>query len=162
VPDYRELPGPPQPGAAFPGAAYPLDGYPGAGYHTSGYGGYAGYGAQSGPYYPALVAGPTTNGLSIAAMVVAIVGAALLPCYGVGGLMGAVGAILGHVARRQIRQRGEGGAGMALTGIIVGWVATGLALVIVALIVVAVVAAVNQAPYGAAASQSIVILRASA
>jgi hypothetical protein len=38
-----------------------------------------------------------------------------------------VGAILGHVARRQIRERGEGGDGMALTGIIVGWVTVGLA-----------------------------------
>ena len=36
------------------------------------------------------------------------------------------GANLGHVARKQIRERGDGGDGMALAGIIVGWVITGL------------------------------------
>jgi hypothetical protein len=39
-----------------------------------------------------------------------------------------VGAILGHVARKQIRETGEQGDGMALAGIIVGWVVTGLGL----------------------------------
>jgi hypothetical protein len=76
-------------------------------------------------------------------MVVSIVGMVFLACYGVGGLFGAVGAILGHVARRQIRDRGESGDGMALAGIITGWIATGLALIIVVVIVVLVVWAAN-------------------
>jgi len=37
-----------------------------------------------------------------------------------------IGAILGHMARRQIRETGEEGDGMALAGIIVGWIITGL------------------------------------
>ena len=40
-----------------------------------------------------------------------------------------VGAVLGHNARRQIRQTGEEGEGMALAGIIIGWAITGLALI---------------------------------
>jgi len=39
-----------------------------------------------------------------------------------------VGAILGHIALKQIRQSGESGEGMAKTGIIVGWIITGLGI----------------------------------
>ena len=39
---------------------------------------------------------------------------------------GPVGAIMGHIARRQIQERGEQGDGFALAGIIVGWVTTGI------------------------------------
>lgn len=52
-----------------------------------------------------------------------------------------VGAILGHVARRQIRETGEDGAGMALAAIIIGWVLTGLVLLAcIGVIVIAIVA----------------------
>lgn len=34
--------------------------------------------------------------------------------------------VLGHVARRQIRQTGEDGDGMALAGLIVGYITTGI------------------------------------
>ena len=37
-----------------------------------------------------------------------------------------IGAVLGHMARRQIRETGEEGDGLALAGIIVGWIITGL------------------------------------
>jgi len=37
-----------------------------------------------------------------------------------------IGAILGHMARRQIRETGEEGDTFALIGIIVGWALTGL------------------------------------
>src|SRR5262245_53824683 len=65
------------------------------------------------PYgQPTYVVSPPTNGLAIASMIVSLVG------------FGPVGAILGHIARRQIRERGEQGDGFALAGIIVGWVIT--------------------------------------
>ncbi len=57
-----------------------------------------------------------TNGLAIASLVCV----ARRPRH---LHLGAVGAIMGHVARRQIRERGEDGDGMALAGIIVGWIA---------------------------------------
>jgi hypothetical protein len=59
-------------------------------------------------------------------LVVSLVGALGLCAYGLGGWIGAIGAILGHVSQRQIRERGDGGGGMALAGVIVGWIATGL------------------------------------
>ncbi|QSB14077.1 DUF4190 domain-containing protein [Natronosporangium hydrolyticum] len=37
-----------------------------------------------------------------------------------------VGIVLGHVARRQIRERGEDGDTLALVGLIIGYVQTGL------------------------------------
>jgi hypothetical protein len=82
--------------------------------------------------------------MAIASMVVSVVSAAGLCAYGFGGLIGIVGAILGHVSRRQIRSRYEGGEGMALAGIIVGWVAFGLGLIISAAFVVLFVMAFND------------------
>ncbi len=79
------------------------------------------------PYgYVGMSPTPTNNGLAIAALVVSCVGVLGLCPYGLGGWIGAIGAILGHVARRQIRERGNAGAGMALAGIIIGWITTGL------------------------------------
>jgi drug/metabolite transporter (DMT)-like permease len=70
-----------------------------------------------------------TNGMAIAAMIVSIVGVATICGYGVGPVVICpVGAILGHVARKRIRERDEKGDGMALTGIIVGWVGLALGL----------------------------------
>jgi hypothetical protein len=68
-------------------------------------------------------------------MVTSIVGIVLLICYGIGVPIGIVGAILGHVARRQIRDRQEAGDGMALAGVIIGWIAAVLGLLGAALIV---------------------------
>lgn len=68
-----------------------------------------------------------TNGMAIASLVVSIAG--LLVCCGAPSI---VGAILGHVARKQIRERGESGAGLALAGIIVGWIAFGLFVLVAA------------------------------
>ena len=113
--DDRWLVAPPAPpvvpygtaGAAPPGYAYP-----------PGFGPVPGYG------YPPP---PRTNGMAIAAMVVSIVGAVSLMCtfclmplavVALGG--GITGTILGFVARRQIRERGDAGDGMALAGVIVG------------------------------------------
>ena len=76
--------------------------------------------------YMAPPVGRSTNGMAIAALVVSCVGVLGLCAYGLGGWIGAIGAILGHVARRQISERGQGGDGMALAGVIVGWIATGL------------------------------------
>jgi hypothetical protein len=100
-------------------------GYPAPAYSASPYPAYG---------YPA--AAPPTNGLAIAALVCAIAGVATC-------ITAPVGAILGHVARRQIRERGEGGDGMALAGIIVGWIITGLMLLLIAFYIVMIVIAVN-------------------
>jgi hypothetical protein len=83
--------------------------------------------AYPAPYgYVAVQPKPPTNGLAIAALVVSCVGVLGLCAYGLGGWIGAIGAILGHVSRGQIRERGDSGGGMALAGVIAGWIATGL------------------------------------
>jgi hypothetical protein len=96
------------------------------------YGGYPGYPASATPASPGygygynyaqpMPATRRTNGLAIAAMVVSL--ASIITC----GYAAIVGAIMGHVARRQIRERGEEGDGMALTGVIVGWIVFSLAI----------------------------------
>jgi hypothetical protein len=93
----------PYPTYAASPAPYQAPGYQTPGYPPPGY---------PSPYGPVAVA--PTNGLAVAALVTAIIG------------LGPVAAILGHVARRQIRERGEQGDGLALAGIIVGWATTAL------------------------------------
>jgi hypothetical protein len=110
-PQHGDLSAPPPPGTALAYAGPPA-GYP-PGYLLPGYG-----------PYPVMV--PTyrpTNGLAIAALVCSLVG--IVTCFPPISL---VGAIFGHVARGQIRSRGESGDGLALSGIIIGWIVFGLGL----------------------------------
>jgi Domain of unknown function (DUF4190) len=60
-----------------------------------------------------------TNGLALASLICSLAGLITF-------ISAPVGAILGHVSRKQIKERGGQGEGMALAGIIVGWVLTGL------------------------------------
>ncbi len=69
---------------------------------------------------------PATNGMAIASLVVSIV--SLVACA---GFTGFVGAILGHVAKGQIRRTNEQGGGLAMAGIIVGWLGFALFIAIV-------------------------------
>lgn len=64
---------------------------------------------------------PQTNALAIVSLICSIAGLLV-------GISAPIGAILGHVALKQIRERGEQGEGLAKAGIIIGWVLTGLAL----------------------------------
>jgi hypothetical protein len=118
----------------YPQAPYPQSGYGQTGYGQGGYGqggyGQTGFGAPgySQPYpiggfspYPAA---PKNNGLAIASLVCSILGL----CCGVGGVLG---VIFGFVARGQIKRSGgaQQGSGLALAGIIVGFVVIALAAV---------------------------------
>lgn len=127
-------PGQPSSGAGYPapgGADNPAQpsGYPapasGGGYPQPGAYPGADYGPAQPAYgygYPPAAPQQKTNGMAIAALVLALVG--LATC----GLTAPIGAILGHVAQKQIRERGEGGEGLAKGGIIAGWVIFGLAI----------------------------------
>lgn len=72
-----------------------------------------------------------TNGLSIAALVLGIVGVSI------------VAIILGHVSLSQIKRTGEQGRGMALAGVILGYI--GFAGTLLWIIIFAVAAA-NYTP----------------
>jgi hypothetical protein len=85
------------------------------------------YGAYP-PYgYPYVPPRPT-NGMAIAAMVCGIVG--------VCSPLGVLGIIFGTVAKRQIRETGEGGDGMATAGIVCGWIGVAATIVWIAYYVV--------------------------
>lgn len=109
---YGSAPPPPPP----PGYGAPLYAHPGG--MPQGYPAYA----------PAV---QTTNGFSIASLVLGIVWV-----FGLGAILA---VIFGFVARKQIRESGgrQGGAGMALAGIILGFV--GIAGLILWIVFVSVV-----------------------
>lgn len=96
---------------------------------------YSGVPYSPGPYSPAQYPGygpppqSATNGMAIASLVISLVG--FFIC---GGLLCPLGAIFGHVAKGQISRTGEAGDGIALAGLIIGWVGTGLVLIPIALI----------------------------
>jgi hypothetical protein len=73
-----------------------------------------------------------TNTLAVVSMVLGIASFFILP------VVGAIAAVItGHMARGQIRQTGEGGSGMALAGLILGYVH--LALAVIGIVVVVIV-----------------------
>ncbi|POX55507.1 hypothetical protein C3489_10080 [Streptomyces sp. Ru71] len=74
---------------------------------------------------------PRTNGKAVGA---AVCGLLCVPTF---GLTGIPAVVLGHAARSEIRRTGELGEGLALTGLVLGWLATaGWALVLILLTVV--------------------------
>jgi hypothetical protein len=153
-------------GAGQPGGGY--GGQGNYGQQGGGYGQQAGYGQQGGGYgeqgghgqqgavqqpgsygqsgYPqAGYQGPTwtggsyqsaqTNGLAVASLVCGIASFVLF-----GPLSGIPAIILGHMARSRISQTGEQGSGLALAGLILGYVQLVLDVIAVVLIVILVVA----------------------
>jgi hypothetical protein len=95
-------------------------------------------------YYPPIYpygyqAPPPTEGLAIASLVISCAAVLGLCAYGIGGFLGIIGALMGHSARRRIRINGSNGAGMALAGIIVGWIMTAISLLAITGLIIAVV-----------------------
>lgn len=132
---YSTQPGYPQPGYPQPGypqAGSPQAGYPQPGYPPPAYGAPAGYAAGGYAYGPV----PANNTLAVVSLVLGIVGLVVIP------FLGSIGAVItGHMARKQIRERGEGGDGMAIGGLITGY----LGVVIYLLIGLAVIVFVGFA-----------------
>jgi hypothetical protein len=76
---------------------------------------------------------PPTNGKAVGSLVCGVL--TLMTA----GLTGLPAVVLGHVARSEIRRRGEGGDGLALAGLVLGWLSVvGWALFLVLFIVAAV------------------------
>lgn len=79
--------------------------------------------SQSQP--PTLAPTLPTSGLAIASLILGIGGLTVLPLLG-----SVIAIILGYMARNDIRQRPHelSGEGLAMAGIVLGWVAVGLAV----------------------------------
>lgn len=153
---------PPPPAAAYPAAAPPpyAPGYPPASYATPGYPpaspgiapppgqGYASPAGYAPAYgYAGYAPAPRTNGLAVTAMVSSLVGVAL-SWTAVLALGVVVGVITGHIALRQIARTGERGRGMALAGVIIGWISIGFTLVIVLGVVIWASTTASLATFG--------------
>ncbi|MEK6345621.1 MAG: DUF4190 domain-containing protein, partial [Curtobacterium sp.] len=82
---------------------------------------YAGQYAAAG--YQPYAQRPRTNTLSILSIVFAFAGILIWPII---ILTSPAGAIMGHLALGKIKQTGESGRGLALTGVIGGWIMTAL------------------------------------
>jgi hypothetical protein len=61
--------------------------------------------------------------MAVASMIVGI-----LWLYWIGSILA---LIFGYVARGQIRRTGEGGGGMAVAGIVLGWIGIGLLVIFI-------------------------------
>ena len=86
------------------------------------------YGAPSAPAYPYAPPAPmpvSTNGFSIASLICSVLGISLL------------GVIFGHVALSQIKNSNgmQGGRGLAIAGLIIGYIELALAILFVVFIV---------------------------
>jgi hypothetical protein len=86
-------------------------------------------------YHPSQYAQPyqssaKNNGLAIASMVLGI-----LWIWWIGSILA---VIFGHIARRQIRnsQGRETGGGMAMTGLVLGWIGVGVLVAVLVLFIV--------------------------
>jgi hypothetical protein len=91
--------------------------------------------------YPGAVMAPKTDGMAIAALVVGIVAAVGVFCYGIVAIiLGPIAIYLGLRSRRQIKASGGalGGYGMAQAGWIIGLIAAILGLIYLAFIVIGV------------------------
>lgn len=100
------------------------------------------YGYPGSPYSypnPPYAPGRPTDGMAIASLIVSCAGVLGLCAWGIGGLLGILGAIFGHVAWRRIRRSGAGGSGLALAGILVGWTITVIGAICLAAVILLVV-----------------------
>jgi hypothetical protein len=81
--------------------------------------------------WPAPPPSQTTNGLAVASLVLGLVGWTLA---GVGSVLA---VIFGHIAIKQIDRSGgtQHGRGMALAGVVMGWIA--IAVAVIAIIAIA-------------------------
>lgn len=102
-------PGSPGPyGGGYQQPGYPQQGYPQQGYPQYPQSQYPAYPQQPG-YYPVVGAAGHTNTMAILSLVFAFIFSPLA-------------IVFGHIARKQIRERGEGGAGLATAGLVLGYV----------------------------------------
>ena len=80
-----------------------------------------------------------TNGLAVLSLVTGILAYFLLPVVGA-----VVAVITGHIARTAIRRTGEGGGGMAVAGLVLGYIQVAPIGFIVAVLVLSMCGSVEH------------------
>lgn len=84
------------------------------------------------PGYPAGYPPPRTNNMAVASLVCAF-------------LFAPLGIVFGHISLSQIKRNGEQGRGMAVAGLVIGYVLTALSILVVMLLVIFTVVLVQTA-----------------
>jgi hypothetical protein len=86
------------------------------------------FGPQAPGYYAPAVPAPPTNGLAVGSVVCSLIGF-IMP------LMLVPGLVMGHIARDQIRARDQRGDGLAVAGLVFGYLGLALWVLLIALLV---------------------------
>jgi hypothetical protein len=118
-PESAPAPPPPQTPYAGPYPAYGSASAPGPGYGPTSYPGYP----------PASPPTSGTNGMAIASMVLGI-----LWLYWIGSILA---LIFGYIALNQIKVRRENGRGMAIAGVVLGWIGVGTGILVIVIAIIA-------------------------
>ncbi|MBY8878061.1 DUF1707 and DUF4190 domain-containing protein [Actinacidiphila acidipaludis] len=84
------------------------------------------------PFRPPVTGSSRTNAYAVASLVCGIAGTFL-------GLPAVPAVVLGHISRRQIRRTGEQGDGLAVAGLVLGYLVSAVMLVFLTLFVVLLV-----------------------
>lgn len=79
---------------------------------------------------PAPVMVAKTNVLAIVALISGVVGLTVVPFVG-----SIVAVVTGHMARKELRRTGEQGEGLALAGLITGYIGIGLGALVTVLVI---------------------------
>jgi hypothetical protein len=93
------------------------------------------WGAPPQVHYVVAQPSPGTNGLAIASMVLGI-----LWLYWLGSILA---VIFGHIALSQIKRTNQGGKGMAVAGLVLGYIG----IAVLAVVIIALVAASSSSGY---------------
>ena len=82
------------------------------------------------PYAPR----PRTNGMAMTAMILGIIGLVLVACLWFFPVLPILAIVFGHVSLSQITRQGMQGKGLAITGMVTGYVGVGIGLLILLLV----------------------------
>jgi hypothetical protein len=89
------------------------------------------------------------NGLAIASMILGIISIPAMCGYFVGGLFpGVLAIVFGHVARAQIRRDQSTGDGMAVAGLVMGYISTIVGLVAIVILILFFIGMIATASSG--------------
>lgn len=102
--------------------------------------------------YPVPAQPPKANSLAVASLVCGILEIFF-------GFTAIPAVILGHKALRQIRETGEPGRGMAKAGLVLGWTAIGIFVLLTALLVIGAVAMTTRTGQAAPAVHTLPVIR---